>query len=176
MPVFHKRGTSPSVKASCCTTRIRIGSKHKPQGHCPGAFLLDQTLIEYAAFFLRQPSRPNPARLGGESKLPPYPLVMARHAAVSVKPYRSFERRLEQTHPSEGCWQFLGCMSGRDCKRGCNRKKTDPQHGRLVIGAEQGQDDRGLTATPRRSGCMRAHLSQFGAKEIAKIIFYRRGQ
>jgi len=28
----------------------------------PGGFLLDQTLIDYAAFFLRQPSRPNPAR------------------------------------------------------------------------------------------------------------------
>jgi len=46
-------------------THTCIGSKQKPQGQCPGAFLLDQMLIDYAAiafFFLRQPSRPNPTR------------------------------------------------------------------------------------------------------------------
>ena len=34
--------------------------KTKPRDICPGVFLLDQTLIDYAAFFLRQPSRSNP--------------------------------------------------------------------------------------------------------------------
>jgi len=39
-------------------TRICIGSKQKPRDIAPGVFLLDQTLIDYAAiaFFLRQPS------------------------------------------------------------------------------------------------------------------------
>ena len=33
--------------------RHALKAKAKPQGHCPGAFLLDQTLIDYAVIAFR---------------------------------------------------------------------------------------------------------------------------